>query len=624
MQKNQKYCVNCKTWKPIENFALDGKDRFDEHGNLSRRRLCSACVWKHRKEKSKTETEKLDSLVNALVELGRHNLDRVGAIEEDEFVKRTKAHEYIRGLNFEDIKEKAVKLLHEHGYHRPESGSMPPGTYLIVGDSHGKHTKSEMFQLLKVLNKELHVDKIIHVGHLLDDDNDINIKWNEIENLLVISKTEETKRIEEALDECNFDFNIVRNELQIGKFFVCNQEIVQDYVKTFIGNLDPEIFPESTITNCHRHEMDTRCSFNGRTFVLSPGCLCEQHIVKTIKQIDFTSGYQVRLSYPDGYIKYRRMKHMYKFWQKGAIVVNFDGETTTCVPIRIKEINGKFVTSYFDKIIDHTGSIHLPEEKIFANADIHADLHDDDILDIQDQVCKDYLPTKYVNLGDMYNCSSLNHHYLDKGQHVIHEGDIIDNKDVLQEMALINFLFKKMGKWADDKYILYGNHERFMRDFVSKYPQLRNLLDFIFLSGLRHEGYNFLDLKDVLQINNLNFLHGDMKMYGQKGRRTEKASRTFKDCVMGHIHYPSIRFNAYTVGLTGKLDHYYNEKNASNWTHGFFMCNQYKGENFSTTVVIENNKILLNSKLYESNNSEFSHFTTNDVKIEYGFEEEGD
>ena len=54
------------------------------------------------------------------------------------------------------------------------------------------------------------------------------------------------------------------------------------------------------------------------------------------------------------------------------------------------------------------------------------------------------------------------------------------------------------------------------------------------------------------------------------------------------------------------------------------MCNQYKGENFSTTVVIENNKILLNSKLYESNNSEFSHFTTNDVKIEYGFEEEGD
>ena len=93
---------------------------------------------------------------------------------------------------------------------------------------------------------------------------------------------------------------------------------------------------------------------------------------------------------------------------------------------------------------------------------------------------------------------------------------------------------------------------------------------------------------------------------------------------MGHIHYPSIRFNAYSVGLTGKLDHYYNEKNASNWTHGFFLSNQYRGINFSTTLAIENNTILLNGHKYESTDSEFSHFTTRDVKIEYNFEGEGE
>lgn len=613
-----KYCPFCKKHKPIESFDKEGKNRFDKDGNPLRRRMCSHCRWLHKREKIESEKrnigEKEKAIINALLQLGRHDIERVSHMTVREFAKKTNAHHFIDEIDFEDMKKQAVQELLNMGYHRPETVELPPGTYLVIGDSHGVHTAPAMFKLLHNLNEQLNISKIIHIGHMLDDDNEFSYSLADVDNLLVLARTEEIKIIEDKLDEMeeDLDFEIIRNEIIIGDYHICNQDLISDYVNTFVGNLDSEIFPYKTITNLHRHEMDVRCSYAGRSIIMSPGCLCDKHIVKTIKQIDFTNGYSVKLAYHDGFSKYRRMGHMYQYWQHGAIVVQYDGEQVTCVPIRIKQINNEYVTSYFDKIITSEG-VAEPDKKIFINGDIHVTYHDDDVLDIQEQVNQDYKPDIFVTLGDTYNCSALNHHALDRGE-------VIKDIDIMDEMTTLNFILSRMGKWAKEKYIFFGNHERFLRDFCDKYPQLSNLLDFVFLSGLKDLDYNFIDLKDVLEIGPLRIVHGDMKMYGGKGRRIERASRVFKECIMGHIHYPSCRFGCYSVGLSGVMDHDYNEPNASNWTQSFILCNQYEGENFVSPIIISDYSVILNNKLYTSVDSNFSRFTTGNAKLVYTFE----
>ena len=618
MDTKTKYCPFCKEHKSIDSFDRDGKGRFDKNGEPTRRRMCAQCRWIHRR--GKVEIEKKESVeieratINALIQLGRHDIDRISNITIKQFTNKTNADHFIEDIDFEEMKKMAIQELLSMGYHRPENIDLPPGTYIIVGDSHGIHTDKNMFKLLHNLNEELNANKIIHIGHMLDDDNDFNHSWLDFDNLMVVARTEEIKIIENKLYEMHdhSDFEMIRNEIKIGDYNICNQDLITDYVNTFIGNLDVEIFPDKNITNSHRHEMDVRPSYEGRSIVMSPGCLCEKHIIKTIKQIDFTSGYTVKLAYHDGFSKYRRMGHMYQYWQHGAVIVRFDGEHTTCVPIRIKKIEDDYVTSYFDKIISSQG-VYDPDKKIFVNADLHVKYHDDDVLDIQEQVCKDYRPDTFVTLGDTYNCSSLNHHALDRGE-------VVQNADTLDEMASLNFVLKRMGNWAKEKYIFFGNHERFLRDFCDKYPQLSSLLDFVFLSGIEDLNYKFVDLKDVLEIGSLRFIHGDMKVYGGRGRRTERVARVFKDCIMGHIHYPSCRFGCYSVGLSGVLDHDYNEPNASNWTHSFILCNQYKGENFISPIIISDYNVILGDTRYISMDSDFSSHSRRSVKLIYTFD----
>jgi hypothetical protein len=103
-----------------------------------------------------------------------------------------------------------------------------------------------------------------------------------------------------------------------------------------------------------------------------------------------------------------------------------------------------------------------------------------------------------------------------------------------------------------------------------------------------------------LKIGSATFIHGEIKMYGQSGTKLEKASRTFgKDLFIGHIHRPEIRFGCYSVGLSGQLDQDYNEPEASNWMHGFGLCNQFMGQSWLTTVSIENYCCNIGSKIYK-------------------------
>lgn len=554
----------------------------------------------------------LTQLVNAILTICRYSHERLNLIKEPEFLKQVNLEREKMGLNFSQLKVHAAEELNRLGFGNPESLDLEEGTYIIVGDSHGKHTKKSMFALLRQINKHLKPKKIIHVGHILDDDNDISYDWGDFKNLVILAKKEELKFIQDQRNKFNFSFDIIQENINLGRdLIVWNQDLISDYVKSPIRNLDAEIFDQKVIVNCHRQELYPRCSNDGVSYFVSPGCICERHIIRTIKQMDFTDGKVVKQAYWHGFSKYRKWTHMNRYWETGLLVVQVDDEGDhTITPCAIKPLSNGFATSYFDKIISSKG-VFKPDKKIFINGDMHCAKHDGSVLDIQENICKDYKPDVYVNLGDTMNFSSLNHHVMDRG-------GVILNEQLTLESAQTHFVLKRAAKWAKKCHIIYGNHERFAADFTEKYPQLANMIDFKFLCDVEALGYEVTDLKGVLKIVSTTIIHGEMRMFGQKGTKIEKVFHTFgRDTFLGHIHCPMIRFGAYSIGLTGMLDQEYNEPDASQWIHGFGMCNQYKGKSWPTTIAIINNKCILSGKKYLPINPDSWKLSRYDVKLQF-------
>ena len=624
-----KGCGGSKIWTSgemiqLEAYLQSGKsygfiaEKLDR-GITSVERKAQTTDWKAWKktfeEISEPDEDGIDSshLVEALLQLSRHDLERLGDTSKEAFLSKINLEESQLSVPFNDIKKEVNLRLIERGFANPENIKFGEGTYVVVGDSHGKETKQNLFELMLRVNKVLKPDKIIHVGHILDDDNDISYNWGKFKNLIVVAKVEELKMIQEQRNKFKFSYDVVRGEISLGNnLTVFNQDLITDYVKTPLSNLDVEIMDENSITNCHRMEFHPRTQNEDPCYVASPGCLCEEHSVKTIRQIDFKDGRTVKIKevYHDGSQKYRRQDTMSKYWSKGLLVVLVNAKGAhTLIPCPIEETSKGYTISYFDKMIASKG-VYKPTKKIFVNADMHSNKHDVNILDIQEKVCEDYKPDVLVNLGDAHNFGALNHHVMGRG--------IPIKEKILDEAAETHYLLKRMAKWAKESYILYGNHERFSKDFTDKFPQFGQYLDFEFLCDVKSLGYKTVKLKEVLKIGPTKFVHGEMIMYGATGSKLEKISRTFKGVTFtGHIHYPAIRFKCYSVGLSGKLDQDYNEPSATRWMHGFAMCNHFEGKSFPTSIAVANGSCMLNGKEYKAKDTSSWHMNKYKVKLSY-------
>ncbi len=545
------------------------------------------------------QDEMVNKLIDALVTLSRQDYHRLASITEKEFRRKTNLESTLLPVSFPELRDLADKALEKVGLKNPEEMSFEEGTYIVVGDSHGKFTKNKMFNLLSQVDKFFKPNKIIHIGHLLDDDNDISYNWGKFKNLIIVSKIEELRFVQEQRNKFDFNYDIVRGGINLGNdLMVMNQDLITDYTKTPISSLDSEIFDKKCIVNCHRFELFTRCCEEGDvSYVASPGGLCEKHIIRTIKQIDFADGRVTKQANADGFSKYRRMRHLYQYWKQGIIVVNVnkDGETTI-VPCIIKNTKSGYGISYFDKIITNRGVVK-PSKKIFIVADSHSPNHCSDVLSIQDQVVKDYNPDVFVNLGDACDYRTLNHHQMERREVIF--------GNTLNDAAKTHYVLKKQSEWAKELYISHGNHERFAEDFIAQYPQLASILNFKFLCNVESLGYKTIDLKKPLKINGVVFVHGDLRLFGQSGSKLEKLSKTFGATIfMGDSHYSAIRNGTFAIGLSGNLDQEYNEAAASTWVHGFGMCNQYGGQNWPTTIMITDNKCNINEKTYIPENPE--------------------
>jgi hypothetical protein len=525
----------------------------------------------------------LDDFAAALVRLSRNDMDRLEDITSEDFQKKTNSGKFLKqsAVEFDEVKDSARKQLALQGFTNPLSKTMGEGTYLVVSDSHGKWCKRPMFELLDNLQKRMKFTGIVHIGHMLDDDNDVSYLWKNYSNLTVVAKPEELGAIQQQKIQHKYKFNIVREKVLLGDVSVCNQELISDYVRTALKTLDGQLFEGKTITNMHRQERAARCTSNSLDYIASPGCLCEPHIVKCIKQIDFSAGFQTRMVYSESFSKYRRAEQLNRLWNQGIALVKVTKSGTYMLQTRIHDIAGEKAVAIFDKV--YVGSrVEKPENKAFVIADTHVPDMDVHVLAVQKQIAQQFQADQLIDLGDACSFKALNHH-------VIGRGEIQDymNEDLLRECGMAHWVLRERASWCQwkSKHLLFANHERFCTDFVKKNPQLGTLLSVQSLLDVDGAGYVMTSHKHPLRIGAFTYVHGDMKLYGEAGRLHDKLAKAFnigKDeaLVFGHVHSAAIRQRAYSVGFGGTMDQMYNETSASYWSQGCALCSELAGKAF--------------------------------------------
>lgn len=600
-------CRQCGR-KGIIDSGAEGKDDFHRtkvyKGKVYYRGVCKDCYSPKAKMTENGERERVvetvqseehkyvkEDFARALIDLSRHSMDRLQAITQKEFERKTKAAKFLRksGVSYLEVMESATALLKTMGYDHPVEAEYDEGLYLVVGDSHGKHTKRNMFKLLNSLNKNLKIDRIIHVGHMLDDDNDVSYLWDDFDNLTILSKPEELKYVNRYNQNLGDIHEIVRGTIKLGDLTVVNQELVTDYVRTNLQAVNSNIFPGKTVCNLHRPERTPRCSSDGINFIASPGCLCEPHIVRTIKQIDFTDGYQVKQAYPDSFIKYRRAAQLSKVWDQGLILVKVDSNGVAFVlQCPIQTVDTDKVTVVFDKVFHNDRKVTEPDRKIFVVGDTHVPDFDIHVLDVQNQIAQKFQAEHLVDLGDLATMAGVNHHTM--GRREIRE---YANASLVKEASLAHWVLKQRLEYSDYKTatLLYANHERFSEDFIKKNPQFAELLNIRTLLGVDDAGYSLVPHKVPLKVGAFTFVHGDMDLYGESGKVYDKLSRAFdigqgRALVFGHVHSAGIRSRTYSVGMSGTMNQMYNETSATYWTQGCSLCCEYEGKAFTQLIDI--------------------------------------
>jgi len=633
--KETKKCSRCNEVKSIELFRIvqGSGENTRRRTNCKRCESASAVARKRRIEgnpgcttqdilnewnkKPEAKDEKINeilfnNLVQGLIGYVSHKLDKLHFVREKEFWDshtNSKLAAKECGTDFDAIKNAAENILEEeYGLKYPTGIQLGEGVYLVVGDSHGKHMKTKMFQLINNLDSMLNFDNIIHIGHLLDDESIMSYHWKSMEKVIMLTKKNELKRIAELLHDWDaakveYKFNIIRDELYLGDLIVKNQDqYPNEYTTVALDKIEQLINQQSSVLNFHRHEMFSKTTDGDHDLLyMSPGSLCDPFVSKTIRTWDYVGRKSHNETFTGGFNKYCRREEFKELWEQGLIVVHVDANGDfTPIMCRIKDVDDLTkATVYLDKVItsDKENFIKTPRSLNLVTGDAHVPLVDPVTNAIITLVTQDIKFDNHINLGDVCQNEAVNHHNISKKK-------LSKYKDVnfIKDFGCAHHYIKNTLSWAENHYLLYANHERFMRDFTDTWPQFEGMFDLRKLLRLDDLKVELLEHKSLLRKDDALFAHGDILSYGQRGSINEKMARNYDahntPIFIGHVHYPSIRFGCYSVGMTGNLDQGYNEPMASRWMHGFGISASYAGIGWNTTIPIINDVLYFNDTHY--------------------------
>ena len=155
--------------------------------------------------------------------------------------------------------------------------------------------------------------------------------------------------------------------------------------------------------------------------------------------------------------------------------------------------------------------------------DVHFPLHDMKALSCALQAIKIVKPDIYVNIGDVgeWNHFSPWKYKGKKLPDLEYQIPFLDQdiRDVNAGLDIIDYELKKHK--VSEKYMLQGNHELWMDNFVERYPYMQEYT-FPKACKLKERGYKYYEYNLPLKLGKINFIHGTYAIV--TGKRSTKLS----------------------------------------------------------------------------------------------------
>jgi hypothetical protein len=160
------------------------------------------------------------------------------------------------------------------------------------------------------------------------------------------------------------------------------------------------------------------------------------------------------------------------------------------------------------------------------------------------------------------------------------------------------------------KVWLTGNHEDWAQQLIEEQPELEGLLDFPAYLGLEARGWKVYPQGGLHKQGHANYIHGDV-LPGTGVRACQRALDIYvSSMIFGHGHTAATatktlphgskwRYQAYSMGCVGKLDHHYLKKSPTGWINQIGITEFYGSGFFNHfPVTVLNGRFAYGGKLY--------------------------
>ena len=222
--------------------------------------------------------------------------------------------------------------------------------------------------------------------------------------------------------------------------------------------------------------------------------------------------------------------------------------------------------------------------------DQHFPIHDEGAVNVVLKAIKLIKPDIFINLGDVGEWESVSAwRWKGKKQPPLEYQLPLINaeiKAVNEGIDLFDKVLDEVG--CDDRYILAGNHDEWLDNFVERFPYMQ---EYKFKTACRwlERGYKYRAYNHPLKIGKVNFIHG---AYATTYHAKKHLEAYGANIVYGHTHdiqrHSLTKLDSGTIGAwsMGCLKDMSRDNNKwlkgrlHNWNHAFGIITWYPGGNF--------------------------------------------
>ena len=226
--------------------------------------------------------------------------------------------------------------------------------------------------------------------------------------------------------------------------------------------------------------------------------------------------------------------------------------------------------------------------------DTHHPLHDDAAVNCVVQAIRKIKPDICVNLGDIGEWESVSAwRYKDKKLPPLeYQIPIIDEdiRLVNEGLDVWDKVLKEVG--CKEKYLLQGNHDLWLDNFVNKYPYMD---DYAFHKAckIKERGYKYTEYNLPIQIGKLTFFHGAFATTYHAKKHLEAYG---ENVIYGHTHDVQRHtqtklggtIGAWSIGCLKNMSHENNrwlKGRLHNWVHAFAIVDWFDNGDFRVDLV---------------------------------------